>query len=179
MWRTHLVGGIAVLAITLPLRNHLDTVPLLASALLGSLLPDLDAPESRLKHLTLGLPFKPFLIPSEIIHQSLGHRNLLHSLWGIALAAILAGLPLGIWRGVSATAGLTLGYASHLLLDAMTRSGIPLLYPHRRARFHVLPERLRVTTGAIEEDIYFGLFTAVAMFVLFAFLSHMPSSTLL
>ncbi len=166
MWRTHLMGGVASVALALPFAGLAEPVPLLLLAMLGSLLPDLDASESHIKHLSLGTKIEPFLIPSEIIYRTLGHRGLLHSLWGVVLFAVVAGLPLGYYFGVSAGVGLVLGYASHLLLDAMTKTGIPLLYPNRR-RFHLLPKGWRVITGSMEEDLCFGLLTAASLFVLF------------
>lgn len=36
------------------------------------------------------------------------------------------------------------GYASHILLDMMTESGVPLLLPWTRTRYHILPDILRV-----------------------------------
>ena len=166
MWRTHLIGGIASLVAALPFTGVAEPVPLLLFAMLGSLLPDLDASESHIKHLSLGTKVEPFLLPSQIIHRALGHRGLLHSLWGVVLLATVSGVPLGYYFGVSAGVGLVLGYASHLLLDAMTKTGIPLLYPNR-LRFHLLPKGWRVITGSMEEDLCFGLLAAASLFVLF------------
>ena len=93
-WRTHLAGGIASLALLLPFTAGQDAGLLALFAALGSLLPDLDARESRIKNLTLGLPFRPFLLPAFLLHRTLGHRGLLHSLAGLLLAALVLGLPL-------------------------------------------------------------------------------------
>ena len=59
-----------------------------------------------------------------------------------------------------------LGYASHLLGDASTRSGIPLLYPLPE-RYHVLPRRWRFVTGSLAEEALFPfLVMAVAVLLL-------------
>lgn len=121
MWRTRLMGGVASLAVALPFASSLEPVSLLIFAMLGSLLPDLDASGSHIKHLSLGTKVKPFLIPSEIIYRTLGHRGLLHSLWGLVIVSALGGLPLFNYFGASAGLGLVLGHASHLLLDSMTK----------------------------------------------------------
>ncbi len=60
-----------------------DIGTLSAVAALGALLPDLDAPESKIKHLKLlGTDFKPFLLPAQVVSRSSQHRGLLHSLAG-------------------------------------------------------------------------------------------------
>jgi inner membrane protein len=66
--------------------------------------------------------------------------------------------------------GLVLGYGSHLLGDALTRSGVPLLYPNPR-RVHLLPKPLRLLTGSWGED---GVLLLLAMVALPLLLSHLP-----
>ena len=61
-------------------------------AALGSLLPDLDASESKIKYLSFGT-FKPFSLPAHIAYRTAGHRGVLHSLIG------LADLSLKAWTG--------------------------------------------------------------------------------
>jgi inner membrane protein len=146
----------------------MENVALTASAAaLGSLLPDLDAAESKIKHLQIS-GVKPFLLPSQIVYRQLGHRSLLHSLPGLAfIASVGAGLmPIIGWQPAVA---LWLGYASHLISDGMTKSGIPLLYP-RPKRFHLLPKSLRLTTGSAAEDVLFAL---LSLLVLTFLLGHL------
>ena len=117
-------------------------LPAVGAAILGALLPDLDTPQSALGRL---LPF--ISIPLE---RRWGHRTVTHSLLAVAGLALL-GLPLwGYYRG-SVYAALLLGYASHLLADGATKSGVPLFYPHPLQC--VLPgnARYRVTTGSLAE----------------------------
>jgi membrane-bound metal-dependent hydrolase YbcI (DUF457 family) len=161
-WRTHLMGGVCSLAPLLLLPPE-SLAPgeaglLALVACLGALLPDLDASESHLKHLRLiGTDLAPFALTATLLHQSLGHRGLLHSLAGLGLGALLLAVPVGLWLGPLAGLALVLGYASHLALDACTKAGIPLLFPNLKRR-HLLPRWLRVTTGSLaEEPVFVGL----------------------
>jgi membrane-bound metal-dependent hydrolase YbcI (DUF457 family) len=72
----------------------------------------------------------------------------------IALAAGILGPSLfPALPGVGAAFGL--GYISHLVADAMTIRGIPLLWPgQQQPSLHLLPRRLRVRTGSAGEAIF-------------------------
>jgi inner membrane protein len=104
-----------------------------------------------------------------------GHRGLSHSLLGLVLAsgafggiwvwgeawlavnypALLGVLTAGLSEQMAGgarlsatlTIGFALGYASHILLDMMTVSGVALLLPRSDRRFWVLPRPLRVTSS--------------------------------
>src|SRR5262249_20655923 len=137
LWRTHVLGGLSSLWLLTLVPNLVqsDTLPLLAvAASFGALLPDLDAEQSKLRSLSLA-GVQPFALPSTAIHRTFGHRGLLHSLLGLAGVGLLS-VGLSFWWGGLPSLSLSLGYASHLLLDACTRSGVPLFYPNKR-RFHL------------------------------------------
>jgi inner membrane protein len=181
IWGTHLMVGLNALWLTelsfglgdAPLASQLDLGILAAATAIGALLPDLDAAQSKIKHLSVA-GAKPMMVVSQIIHRRWGHRSLLHSLLGLGLMAVL-GIVVVLSLGVPALAwqilfALLVGYASHLVADACTKSGIPLLYPNRK-RFHLLPPSWRVTTGSRAEDALFVLF---ALAVLLFFLRHLP-----
>lgn len=159
-WRTHLLGGVGSLWLLRPLEttnNDLSNIGLLAAmAGLGALLPDLDARESKVKHLTLFKGVEPFALPSVLLSKMLGHRGLLHSLPGWGMMALLVGLPVALLAGWLPALALSLGYGSHLLLDACTKHGIPLLFPNEK-RLHALPKMLRISTGSQAEDAFFAL----------------------
>jgi inner membrane protein len=147
---------------------------LAAAAAFGALLPDLDASESKIKHLKLGnSQFKPFLLPAQVVHGTDRHRGLLHSLWGMAVAGLLF-LPFAPWTGWAPVAALHLGYVSHLAGDSMTKCGVPLLYPRRRA-FHLLPRAWRLTTGSQAEEAVFVFFALSAFALLLRSLPHMAA----
>jgi membrane-bound metal-dependent hydrolase YbcI (DUF457 family) len=140
--------------------NNIGLLALLAG--MGALLPDLDARESRLKHLTVGAGIAPFVLPSLVLHRTLGHRGMLHSLVGLVLTALLLSFPLLTWLGWQPALALLLGFGSHLALDACTRRGIPILWPDRTRRF-LLPARLRFTTGSPAEEALLVPLTLVAV----------------
>lgn len=165
-WRTHFLGGVGSLWLLRPLEttgSDLSNLGLLAAcAGLGALLPDLDARESKVKHLAIAKGIEPFALPSLLLHRLLGHRGLLHSLRGWGIMALLVGLPLALSVGWLPALALVLGYGSHLLLDACTKHGIPFLFPNKR-RLHALPSALLVSTGSAAEDIVFALLALAAL----------------
>lgn len=180
IWGTHLMAGfnalwlaeLSYLAGNIPLAAQPEIGLLAAAAAIGALLPDLDASESKIKHLKVG-GIKPMLMPSQIIHRRWGHRSLLHSLLGLVSVAVLGIaflLITGTGLGWQLLPALLLGYASHLLADACTKTGIPLLYP-RRQRFHLIPAKWRISTGSQAEDV---LFVLLAMAALLLFLRYLP-----
>jgi membrane-bound metal-dependent hydrolase YbcI (DUF457 family) len=174
-WSTHLMAGLNSLWIleafpTEQVFSNENFAIAVAAAALGSLLPDLDAAESKIKHLQIG-GVKPFLLPSQLIHRQTGHRSLLHSLMALVYVALL-GIVIAACLGPIAAFALWLGYATHLLADACTRAGIPLLYPRMR-RFHLLPKPLRIVTGSQAEDVIFAL---LALSVIALLLRHLLAS---
>lgn len=177
MGRTHVLGGLSslwLLALVpdgIGLSDGWNNGGVLAMlAALGALLPDLDARESQLKRLTVGGGIAPFALPAVALHRALGHRNLLHSAAGLGITAALVAVPIGLaahaWQPAVA---LLLGYASHLLLDACTKSGIPFLFPNRIRRF-ALPLRLRLTTGSAAEEAVLALLGLLTITLLLRFL---------
>jgi len=132
---------------------------MMAFCVVSALVPDLDASESKAKHIKIA-GIKPLVPVATAIHRDFGHRGSLHSLLGwIGWTGFI--LPLGPILGWAGIAALSLGYAGHLAGDACTHTGIPLLYPQRR-RCHLLPEWLRVLTGSAIEAILFAAFVLLA-----------------
>ena len=133
-----------------------EGIVLLTAATVGSLLPDIDTPFNSLGMRKVG----------RILQWLVGHRTVTHSLIGWAAASALAAalafavsrmdtmLP-GRWWVLAL--GVSGGYAVHLLADAATKTGVPLLYPVRDGRtlkrFHLLPKILRIRTGSFIEMI--------------------------
>lgn len=161
-WSTHLMAGLSALWLfeLVPGTAPANIAIIAAGAALGSLLPDLDASESKIKHLSIS-GVKPFLLPSQIVYNQVGHRSFLHSLIGLTYVAICCA-ALSALTGREGAIALLVGYASHLLTDAATKSGIPLLYP-RTKRFHLLPKALRLTTGSQAEEVIFVILSLCAM----------------
>lgn len=164
-WSTHVMAGISSLwLMELFPQTQPENLALLAgAATLGSLLPDLDAPRSKIQQLSVG-GIKPLLFPARMIYRQMGHRSMLHSLIGLVGIATI-GIMISPFIGYQAALALWQGYAAHLMADACTRAGIPLLYP-RMKRFHLLPKRLGIVTGSLAEDVIFALLSLSILFLL-------------
>ena len=167
-WPTHALLGLNSLWLLAPLPIELlgyNIGTLAVCATLGALLPDLDASESKIKHLKIpGTGFKPFMVPAQVVHRTSQHRGVLHSCWGLGMITLMA-TPFMLWVGWAPVVALLLGYSSHLLGDSATRSGLRLLYPNPR-RFHLLPKALGITTGSQAEEVLAATLLLPAFMVL-------------
>ena len=153
--RTHDVAALTALslvAVVQPVASlSLSTVlvALLANQI-GGILPDIDQPTAPFWR---NLPVGHLL--GRIVDKAMGgHRFLSHSLLGVALFALLAKLLL---RGLQPILphvntqvvwwSLLIGILSHLVMDTLTKEGVPWLLPVP-VRFGLPPvRRLRITTG--------------------------------
>ncbi|WWO98711.1 MAG: metal-dependent hydrolase [Candidatus Dasytiphilus stammeri] len=144
--RSHMIFGIAI-AIAAK-RFHWTSIitygdwwHIIPSAMLTSLLPDIDHPRSL-----IGQRFKLLSYP---IAHIFGHRGFTHSLLAVLVVGYLTFLITKIFPA-DVQYGMLIGYISHLTADFLTSAGIPLLWPFpwrfRLPLFHMLtgktPERL-------------------------------------
>ena len=107
-WRTHVMGGIVSLY-GLPLALPFDSMSLaILFAVIGSLLPDLDARESKLSNMAIG-GVAPLKLIARLLSRSLGHRGPMHSLLAVLIIAVAFGLPLALLLDPFAGFGLTPG----------------------------------------------------------------------
>jgi membrane-bound metal-dependent hydrolase YbcI (DUF457 family) len=141
----------------------------LAVVAFGSLLPDIDHPDSSLANeKVIGIPI--FLPLAWVIGKVFGHRGVTHSLLAVAgLIALgqVSQLPWAslnfdwlraagealrfVWTDLNLGWLIVWGYAWHMAADALTRSGIPLFWP-LPSRFGFPPIRaLRFTTDTWPE----------------------------
>lgn len=146
---THLAAGSLVGAgwvVTL----GADASPLVAVAAAGygALIPDIDHPGSW-----IGRRFPFVSLP---LSAWLGHRGVTHSLFA-AVVCLVTALTLG---PVGTLIGL--GYLSHLLLDWMTPSGVPLMWPRRDA----FRAPMTIRTGGKAEFIFSGVLWAFVFVLL-------------
>ena len=170
-WHTYALFAVSSLWLLTPFLHQNEPVNigvLAAYAAWGALVPDLDAAESKIKHLSV-CGIKPFALPAVGLHRALGHRGLLHSFAGLAAFSLVM-IPLSIYVGGLAVLALMLGYASHLVADACTRSGVPLHYSNHK-RYHLLPRSCRFITSSQAEEVVFVLVAIVGMLLL---LTHLP-----
>lgn len=168
-WFTHLMFGIVFVIGIFSLFGWEASLIALVLAGIGALFPDLDASESKLKHLKIPLSAKnrsqyvePFKVLSQGLHLIFRHRGVMHSLLS-GFVLLLAALLLFNFYNHSPLfyVAFLLGYLSHLIADGLTKTGIPLLYPlGKRIRF--LPRWLAIATGSLWEILFFvgilGLF---------------------
>ena len=138
------------------------------AAILGALLPDVDAEESSIKG-AMGVVGTVASASLRLVGVS--HRGLTH--YGITTFLVLvASWMLGTWLGFP-DVGLAfgLGYLSHVVIaDAMTKHGVPLLWPYP-GNFHLLPKGLRITTGGMVEKL---IFLVTGVFLLFLLPGMIP-----
>ncbi len=162
---SHLILGVGAALLvhrTLPLGGDAVTVgAALGAAAIGSLLPDIDHDESKLRHMTgtargsLG-----GCLASPLVALLGGHRALTHTLvaWLIVSLPVLAALAVGAGQGIALA--FSVGYLSHVMADALTVSGVPLWWPVSERRVHALPRPLRFTTGSVIEYMIVVLVSA-------------------
>ncbi len=142
------MGGIAATTVLTTITSY-DPVLFILSGAAGAFIPDICHGGSK-----IGRKF-PFL--SKVINIIFGHRTFTHSLLFLLLVTLLIQLMID---HSSIIAGVFIGMASHLLLDAATKQGIQLLYPV------ALRIRLPLTTktgGSVEKVILF-LLTVVSIY---------------
>jgi inner membrane protein len=161
--RTHLTIGLAV---GLALAQTMQAPPkesalIIAAAALGSLLPDIDHPQSMLSG---------FIPGAGLLSIFTRHRGITHSL----LFCVL--LPAVLWYAISSAGNLAIPYiyalsiiagmVSHLLSDMLTPAGVPLLYPFR-ANWKALPGSVLSLTkwAGLEMLVFLGALVVIGWFV--------------
>lgn len=159
-YKTHVLGGVGTAAVLAAVMPEAVTgtagaiIAMSSGAVIGSLFPDIDHQNSY-----LGKRVKPI---SFLVRLAFGHRGVTHA--PAVLLALTGGL-LFISRmlggGPMFTAlliGFLAGALSHVLLDALTPAGVPLLYPFKKKSVNLAGIR----TGSFGETI-FGVALAVAI----------------
>lgn len=153
--RTHLTIGIAV---GLAVAQMLDAAPkeaafITGAAALGSLLPDIDHPQSMLSGWIPG---------SGLLTLFTRHRGITHSILFCLFFPVLASFVLRSLTGMGIDdpyrIPLLLGMLSHLAADMLTPVGVPLFAPITSYNFKVLPGKLlKITKWAgLEFVVWIG-----------------------
>lgn len=175
-YKTHKIGGICAGSIVVCsiLPNPLNTLNsfdfgaisvaslVMAGSIIGSSIPDIDKRGSYIS--------KKLGVVSAIASLA-GHRKFFHSpLFIIILSGILNYLALffnGVYQSLyySLVIGITFGAISHLLVDSMTVSGIPLLYP-------ITNKKIRIAKFRTKQDEFLvsSILVGVTIFIIFAIL---------
>lgn len=153
--RTHDVAAITALLIVVLLNTpeslQLSTLLLAVFAnQIGGIAPDIDQPTAPLWH---NLPEGHFV--GRVFGKLLGgHRFISHSLLGLALFGWLCNVLLHFLHPLMPHVNILLvwyafliGYISHLVMDTLTKEGVPWLLPIP-VKFGFPPvKHLRITTG--------------------------------
>lgn len=141
MGATHFQAGFSIGLLIGSSQSMSDSGTLILGCIgaLAALVPDIDHPGSYLRR-RMGLLGAPLFW--------LKHRGLTHTLMFAALVGALALFALPEAVGLT----VLIAYTSHLLMDAMTVSGAPLLWPLAHQSVRVLPIRIR--TGSIIEAVF-------------------------
>lgn len=168
--RTHDMAAVTALlgAVIVAPPQHLTLATALAAILanlIGGIAPDIDEPTAPFwRNLPVG-----GVVGRIITRMMGGHRFITHSLLGVAILAWLSHLLLGflspILHGIDITLvwyAFLLGVGSHLVMDTLTKEGVPWLLPIP-IKFGVPPLReWRITTGkAVEMFLVFPLLAAI------------------
>jgi inner membrane protein len=143
--KTHAAVGTALALPFVELHNP-ATYLLIPVALFGALVPDIDADYyllGTIKYIFLFVAVAlVFLLTSEsnmsfiavfvlcaalFVFSKTQHRTIMHSLLGMVIFSVIV----FIIRPAILPA-FVVGYGSHLLMDSITVSGVPLLYPRQR-----------------------------------------------
>lgn len=167
--RTHDLAAITLLGVVVlsqpPRTLSLATamIALLANQL-GGIVPDIDQPTAPFWR---NLPIGHFF--GRLTNDLLGgHRFITHSIFGMAAIGLAAKAALAFVSPIipSIDIGLVwwafmIGLFSHLVMDSLTKEGVPWLLPVP-VKFGFPPiKRLRLTTGKIGEKL---LFCALILF---------------
>lgn len=136
--KTHMILGATTAALLARATGQPESTMLLMSAVgaVAALIPDVDM---LVRKINLGWVVRWLPV--------IGHRGITHS--GLAIVAVLV---VAVLINHPLAWGSAVGYLSHLVADAMTVRGVPLLYPHRR-QYHALPKILTITTGSMFESL--------------------------
>lgn len=180
-YRSHAIGGLALGVATTSIlyQSNVFTAPsnivlsLMGGALVGSLIPDIDHPNSYIskrfvvlswitnlflwliKGITSLLLFISFWLKEnqkQEILKMFEHRGIFHTLLFAFLLTFLVGLiPINEEILKMLQLGFLVGYLSHLLMDMLTVSGVKILFPITTHTFHY--PLIRLHTGKMLDEI--------------------------
>ena len=151
LFRTHVLGGVVSLAYFSSFfgvdSSGSVKIVAIAVAALFSILPDIDMVKSK-----AGRHLQPF---SNILSFLFRHRGFLHSF--VFAAAVYFGMRYLFSPAIAAAA--TIGYASHLILDSLTKEGIMPLSPLLKWKIRGI-----VKTGGLLEKMILATIVILLLF---------------
>ena len=164
-------GALAVCAVAGA--DVLTTAGCVLVSVLGSRLPDADQHGSKIHRKTgwerrnLLIALLGFLarVPLVVFASVVRHRGATHWLVTGAAVTVIGAVAASVVYAalvLPVAAGLGVGYTLHLLADACTPHGVPLLGPFSRRKRHLLPNGRRIRTGSGPETVVCLLAMCVA-----------------
>lgn len=159
-YKAHATAGITTGLLMTPLAietfSETNNGPMLiaiviGSSIVGSLMPDID---HRGSYMGKRMPILSFLFSKSLGHRGATHAPLILLLMSFLLGGISTSLlpfsndiKLMVIAGIT---GLCSGALSHVLLDALTPSGVPALYPLSKKKFRIAHFK---TGGLVEHGL--------------------------
>jgi len=131
--------------------------------IIGSFFPDIDEPNSYIG--------KKLSFLSKFIRKiGIKHRTLTHSIFfPFSLFFIIAFIP---ELDILFVRGFIIGIILHIIGDAITVSGVPILYPISKRRYFLLPSFLRFRVGSKVERIIIAMLIFINIFLGVQFFIH-------
>jgi inner membrane protein len=151
-YHTHIVTSLAVGAGIASQTSLSFTISYAAGVIIGSLLPDIDEPNSYVGRRSLGMSSK--------VKQAFGHRGMTHS---ILVWTVIASVLFFESRSLFSY-GFSIGYLLHIIEDYFSVQGVPLFWPFQTKRYKFIVTYR--TAGLLERMIFyisFGVFVYIAV----------------
>ena len=128
--------------------------------IIGSFFPDIDEPNSYIG--------KKLSFLSKFLRKiGLKHRTLTHSVFfPFILFLIIAFVP---DLDTFFVRGFIIGIILHIIGDAITVSGVPILYPISKKRYFLFPSFLRFKVGSTAEKVIIFILVFANIFLLIQF----------
>jgi inner membrane protein len=122
-YHTHIVTSLAIGAGIASQTSLPFTISYTAGIIIGSLLPDIDEPNSYVGRRSLGMSSK--------VKQAFGHRGMTHSIlvWTV-IASVLFFESHSLF-----SYGFSIGYLLHIIEDYFSVQGVPLFWPLQTKRY--------------------------------------------
>ncbi|MEI4802947.1 metal-dependent hydrolase [Bacillus sp. FJAT-51639] len=138
---THMTTSVALGATLSFISGYPFSFGYVTGILLGSLLPDIDEPNSYIGRRSLGI--------AKVVKKKFGHRGLTHSFVAWIIVSLLYFL-----FSYSFLLGLSMGYLFHLIGDYFTNQGVRLFIPFDDKRYKA-PITFKV--GSSIENVIFWI----------------------
>lgn len=148
-YNTHLMGGVATVAALYAIAPEATVevgLAMTAGTLIGSLFPDIDHKGSFIG--------KRLKLLSFLVRMTTGHRGATHApilLVALSIALLFVGNLFGFGQmWLFGIIGFFCGAISHVLLDALTPAGVPLMYPFSKESTNFA----KIKTGSFGETLF-------------------------